>query len=186
MSHDNHDDHGEHHVTPLWLYNVIFGGLLFLTVVTVWIAQFDFGSMNTLIAMLVATVKASLVALFFMHLLYDERLNGLTFGFGLLFVSLFFLFPLLDISTRTYVDPIKDNSSEYKALKQQEAQDSHSEKHKKALGNLSNLYRRQFITVEEGEGDAKPEPVVAEPAEGSTDPTQGVPEPTKGDTAPAQ
>lgn len=167
--HDNHhDDHGGHHVTPLWLYNLIFGGLLCLTVITVWIAQFDFGSMNTIIAMLVATVKASLVALFFMHLLHDERLNALTFGFGLLFVCLFFLFPLVDIGTRTYIDPIKDNSSEYKAAKQQEAQQAHSEKHKKALGNLSNLYQRQFVTVADDEGDAKPEPVVAEPAEGDT------------------
>lgn len=171
--HDNHhDDHDGHHVTPLWLYNAIFGGLLCLTVITVWIAQFDFGSMNTVIAMLVATVKASLVALFFMHLLHDERLNMLTFGFGLLFVCLFFLFPLVDIGTRTYIDPIKDNSSVYKAMKQQEAQQAHSEKHKKALGNLTNLHTRQFITVAEDEGEAKPEPVVAEPVEGEVAPAK--------------
>ena len=51
---------------------------------------------------------------------------------------------------------------------QQEAQQAHSEKHKKALGNLSNLYQRQFVTVADDEGEAKPEPVVAEPAEGDT------------------
>ena len=63
--HDTHaageHAHGEHHITPLWLYNTIFGALLVLTVVTVWIAQFDFGSANTVIAMFVATIKASLV-----------------------------------------------------------------------------------------------------------------------------
>jgi cytochrome c oxidase subunit 4 len=104
------------------VYNGIFGGLLVLTVVTVWVAQFDFGAANTFIAMFVATIKASLVAFFFMHLLHDERLNLITFGFGLLFVSLFFLFPLLDITSRTYVDPIKDNSSGSKYEKVLKAQ----------------------------------------------------------------
>jgi len=165
----NHDaHHDEHHVTPVWLYHTIFGGLLCLTVVTVWIAQFDFGSMNTVIAMLVATVKASLVALFFMHLLHDERLNLLTFGFGLLFVCLFFLFPLVDIGTRTYVDPIKDNASVLKAQKEQQAQDDYAKKQSKKLGNLPNIYTRGFIQAAEGEGPAKPEPVPA-PTEGTTE-----------------
>ncbi|MAD60736.1 MAG: hypothetical protein CMH49_04355 [Myxococcales bacterium] len=160
---DHHDDHHGHHVTPLWLYHAIFGGLLCLTVITVWIAQFDFGAANTIIAMLVATVKASLVALFFMHLLHDERLNLLTFGFGLLFVALFFLFPLLDISTRTYIDPIKDNSSVRVLAKEMEAQQEKrkNEKYKKKLSNLSNLYKRGFTTAAEDEGKAKPVPVVA-------------------------
>lgn len=166
MSHHdaNHDDHGSHHVSPTWLYHTIFGGLLCLTVITVWIAQFDFGAANTVIAMLVATIKASLVAFFFMHLLHDERLNMLTFGFGLLFVALFFLFPLVDIGTRTYIDPLKDNSSIWKADKEMEAQQAHAEKYKKSLGNLSKLHKRAFIKVAEGEGPAKPAPEV--PAEG--------------------
>jgi caa(3)-type oxidase subunit IV len=165
-NHDaHHDDHHGHHVTPLWLYHAIFGGLLCLTVITVWIAQFDFGSANTIIAMLVATVKASLVALFFMHLLHDERLNMLTFGFGLLFVALFFLFPLVDITTRTYIDPIKENSSVRMLDKEMEAQQAHAEKHKQALGKLSNLYKREFMVPAEGEGKAKPAPEAPEATE---------------------
>ena len=143
-SHDSHHD-GGHHVTPLWLYNSIFGGLLCLTVITVWIAQFDFGAANTLIAMFVATIKASLVAFFFMHLLHDERLNMLTFGFGLLFVSLFFLFPLVDIGTRTYVDPIKDNLSVEKVDKVKKAQADHSDKYKDV--NLSKVHPSGFIAT---------------------------------------
>lgn len=107
--HAAHGDGHHHHVTPLPVYFGVFGALLVLTGVTVWIAQFDFGAATTLIAMLVATVKASLVALIFMHLLYDERLNGLAFVFGLLFVALFFIFTLTDVYTRSYVDPIRDN-----------------------------------------------------------------------------
>lgn len=105
-AHDAHDGH-HHHITPLPVYLAVFGALLVLTVVTVWIAQFDFGSMTTVIAMLVATVKASLVALIFMHLLFDERLNLVAFGFGLIFVALFFIFTLTDVMTRGFIDPIR-------------------------------------------------------------------------------
>ena len=156
--HDTHDAHDGHHVSPIWLYNTIFGGLLVLTVITVWIAQFDFGSANTVIAMLVATVKASLVALFFMHLLHDERLNLLTFGFGLLFVCLFFLFPLVDIGTRTFVDPLKDNSSVTKGKVETDAQAVHAVKYKDDLGNLAGKYKRGFVTAADDEGEAKPTP----------------------------
>ena len=46
--------------------------LMFLTVVTVGVAQFDFGSLNIPIAMLIASIKAGVVALHFMHLKYDK------------------------------------------------------------------------------------------------------------------
>ena len=56
----------EHHITPLKTYLVIAGSTMScLTAVTVWVSYFDFGSFNIVIAMGVATVKATLVALFF-------------------------------------------------------------------------------------------------------------------------
>ena len=162
-AHD-HEGHGAHHVTPAIVYHAIFGALLCLTVVTVWIAQFDFGAANTIIAMLVATVKATLVALFFMHLLHDDRLNMVTFGFGLLFVALFFLFQLLDITSRTYVDPIRDNNSVYKAEKQQGLQDAHAKRYEDKLSGLSRLNQTGFITTPEGEGEAPAEAPAEVPA----------------------
>ena len=92
------------HVSPLSLYFKVFGALLFLTFITVWIAQFDFGPLNMFIAMLVATIKATLVGMFFMHLAHDDRLNAAVFGFGLIFLALFFIFTLVDFSGREYVD----------------------------------------------------------------------------------
>lgn len=108
-SHAHDDHHDGPHVTPLPVYFGVFGALLVLTVVTVWIAQFDFGAANTAIAMLVATVKATLVAAIFMHLMYDERMNLLAFVFGLLFVSLFFIFTMLDVFTRKHIEPVRGN-----------------------------------------------------------------------------
>jgi len=163
-NHDSHSadhaDHGHHHVSPMWLYNLIFGALLFLTVVTVWIAQFDFGSANTFIAMFVATIKASLVGLFFMHLLYDERINMMTFGFGLLFVALFFLFPLVDIGSRGYIEELKTNHSGLIQEHEDKEQAKHAKKYKEQLGQLPMLNKTSFITTPEGEGPA-PEPAPA-------------------------
>ena len=117
MSHDNspdrdnaHDEGGhEHHVVPLKTYYAIFGTLLLLTVITVAVSRFDLGPANMLVAMVVATIKASLVAMFFMQLRYDERLNAIVFVFGLVFVGLFFLFTTLDVFSRGYLDPRQDN-----------------------------------------------------------------------------
>lgn len=98
-----------HHITPLWIYVGVWLALMFLTAVTVWVAQFDFGAFNAVVAMGVATVKASLVALIFMGLWWDERFNLLAFVGSLVFVGLFFLFTFADEMTRGQIDPIEAN-----------------------------------------------------------------------------
>lgn len=104
--HDGHD-HDEPHVLPISVYLGIWGSLVVLTVITVAVSRFDFGSMNTVIAMLVATIKASLVALYFMHLRYDNKFNLIILVASLLFVSIFFTPTLTDLATRGALDPIK-------------------------------------------------------------------------------
>jgi len=144
----------------MWIYHGVFGALLFLTIVTVWIAQFDFGSANTFIAMFVATIKATFVGLFFMHLLHDERINMMTFGFGLLFVALFFLFPLVDIGSRGYIEELKVSNSGTLQEDEDRAQAKHAEQYKEALDKLPTLNKTSFITAAEGEGAAPPAPEV--------------------------
>ncbi len=108
--HDHDGSHAHSHfVPPAKAYWGVFGGLLFLTVVTVAVSRVDLGPFNMLVAMGVATVKALLVGLIFMQLRWDEKLNGTVFGFGLIFVALFFIFTLADIFSRGYVDPVTDN-----------------------------------------------------------------------------
>ena len=65
------------HIVPLKVYRTVLGILLVLTIITVAIAQFDFGNMNLVVAMVVASVKAALVALFFMHLKYENPITWL-------------------------------------------------------------------------------------------------------------
>lgn len=52
----------------------IWAALMVCTVITVLVAKVDLGFLNVVVAMAVATVKALLVILFFMHLRYENSL----------------------------------------------------------------------------------------------------------------
>jgi cytochrome c oxidase subunit IV len=82
-------DHGLAHVVPLKLLVAVFGGLVVLTWVTVAASWVDLGAGNLWLAMAIATLKATLVALFFMHLRWDRPINAIIFLGALLFVTLF-------------------------------------------------------------------------------------------------
>ena len=88
------------HIVPFNVYIKVLSALLVLTVLTVVVAQMDFGFFNVLIAMGIATIKATLVLLFFMHLKYDNRLFPVIFLTGVFFLLVIFLFCEFDIITR--------------------------------------------------------------------------------------
>ena len=81
--------------------------LLILTGITVGASYIQFGSgaANVVVALTIATIKATLVALFFMHLLHDKPVNGLIAAAGFIFLGLFIMFTLLDFNTRENVQP---------------------------------------------------------------------------------
>jgi len=107
-AHEAHDDHG-HEVTPLSTYMKVYGALLVLTVLTVAVSFVDLGSVSFLAAMIVAVAKAAVVAAYFMHLKYDDKLYTLAFGAGILFVALFFTFTYMDLFTRDDISLESDN-----------------------------------------------------------------------------
>ncbi|CAM2006459.1 cytochrome C oxidase subunit IV family protein [Acanthopleuribacter pedis] len=75
MGHDHHDDHhGEMgHIQAPVVYYGTFGALIALTLLTVFVASFETSPlMHDLIAMGIATVKATLVIVFFMHGKYEK------------------------------------------------------------------------------------------------------------------
>ena len=78
--------------------------LLILTAITVGAAFVDFGSANVAIALSIATVKAILVGLFFMHLRWDKPVNAIICVAGFLFLGIFLMFDLLDFTSRR--DPL--------------------------------------------------------------------------------
>ena len=75
----------DHSIVPFSLYLKVLSALLVLTALTVVVAQIDFGFLNVLIAMGIATIKAVLVLLFFMHLKYDNKLYPVIFLTGVFF-----------------------------------------------------------------------------------------------------
>lgn len=108
----NHDDHGHSHghapvdgmvhvhVHPTLFYVKIFVALVTLTLITVGLSRVHLGDYNFLIAVVVATIKASLVAMFFMHLKDDNRFNVLLFVGSLIFMGVFFVYTMNDTQHR--------------------------------------------------------------------------------------
>jgi cytochrome c oxidase subunit IV len=64
---------GAGHVVPVRIYVVVFGALLLLTAATVGAALVDLGSMSVVVAVGIATAKATLVILYFMGVRYSDR-----------------------------------------------------------------------------------------------------------------
>ena len=98
---DDHDDHGHglSHIASTKVLLGTFGALMVLTIITVAATMVDLGSsMNLLVAMVVATIKAGLVCMFFMHLRYDKVMHTVAFLSALLFALLFVSFALMDSS----------------------------------------------------------------------------------------
>jgi cytochrome c oxidase subunit 4 len=82
------------------LYYRVFGILLGLTLLTMGIAFRDIGPLNTIIALSIATAKALLVLLFFMHLRYSGSLIWLALGAAVFWLVLLITGTLHDYLTR--------------------------------------------------------------------------------------
>lgn len=70
-------------------YLFVWIALLVLTIITVSVSYHNYGIFNIVVAMLIATIKASLVCLYFMHLKYDNRLNQVVFASAFVFLAIF-------------------------------------------------------------------------------------------------
>ncbi len=90
----------KHHIIPLSTYMAVFFGLIIMTILTVISAQFDFGSFNIIIALLIASFKSSLVLLFFMHLYYDNKVNLALILGSVVFLALFIGLTMIDVTRR--------------------------------------------------------------------------------------
>jgi cytochrome c oxidase subunit IV len=112
-----HDGHGHHdgefaHPAPLSMLFTVFFALLGLTVLTVWQSTLDIGEAELWVTLFIATVKAGLVILFFMHLLWDKPLNAIVFLGSIIFVALFLGFTLMDAHAYNSQVEIRDTLKE--------------------------------------------------------------------------
>lgn len=106
-AHDaKHDDGAVHaHISSFPFYVGIFLALVALTVTTVGQSYVDLGKANLFVVILIATMKASLVVSFFMHLRWDNKFNALIFISCIFFIGVFFAYTMNDTDRRGELDP---------------------------------------------------------------------------------
>ena len=98
--HEKHEEHTEH---SQGFYILIGFGLLVLTAITVGAAFVNLGMFNPVVALLIATIKATLVVLFFMHVKgASEKLTGIVVFSGFFFLALLLTLSLADYLTRSW------------------------------------------------------------------------------------
>ena len=91
------------HVVPRKIYYAIFATLIVLTWVTVQAAFVDLGALNSVIALTIAVVKATLVVLFFMHVRYSSRLTRVVVISGLFWLGILMVLTMGDYLSRGWL-----------------------------------------------------------------------------------
>lgn len=96
--HSRSDNSHSEHIVPAGLYWLIWAILIVMTFVTAWVATVDLGPFNTVVALVIATFKASIVVLIFMHVKYThEKMTK-----AILIGAVFWLLLLLVLSLTDY------------------------------------------------------------------------------------
>jgi len=93
--HSSEDAHHVHVLSPVTLIGTA-AILLCLTIVTVSVSRIDLGRLNVVIALAIASVKATLVAGWFMHLRYDKKINAVVLVVAIFFAAFLAAFVLFD------------------------------------------------------------------------------------------
>ncbi len=91
----------EHIVSPK-IYLLIFGALMLGTYVTVRAAFVDLGKMNIVLALGIATIKATLFVLYFMHARYSPKRTQLVIVCSVFWLAIMLALTLTDYTTRSH------------------------------------------------------------------------------------
>jgi cytochrome c oxidase subunit 4 len=93
-----------HHIIPVRTYLIIYFALLAFLVATVGASFLPESAPHLLIAMTIATIKAVLIVLFFMHVYYSSRLTWVVAGASFLWLALLLIFLLADYLSRGWLN----------------------------------------------------------------------------------
>ena len=104
------------HITPVKIYVTIAMLLIVLTSITVFVSFIDLGPYNVTVALAIAAIKALLVAFFFMHLFYDNKIYLIIFSMALLFLTIFLTLTMFDTTMRGSIYPEKEDPIKSEAL----------------------------------------------------------------------
>jgi cytochrome c oxidase subunit 4 len=95
-------EHAEHHIVTPLQYSFVFLTLLVGTALTVVAANIDLGVFNPIIALGIASFKAVVVILFFMHVKYQSNLIKMTVGAGFFTFLVLITMTLSDYISRAW------------------------------------------------------------------------------------
>jgi cytochrome c oxidase subunit IV len=99
---EHNEDHNEPHIVPVSTYIAVFVALLAGTALTTAVAKIDLGAFNTVVALIIAFAKMSLVILFFMHVKYEKGLTRIAILCAFFWLAIMITFTLSDELTRTW------------------------------------------------------------------------------------
>jgi cytochrome c oxidase subunit IV len=91
------------HVVSPKSYIAVFLALLALTATTTAVAFIDLGPWNTVVALGIAVLKATLVVLIFMHIRWSSSLSRVVIAGGLVWLGIMFALTLADFQTRGWL-----------------------------------------------------------------------------------
>jgi cytochrome c oxidase subunit 4 len=94
------EDSGSHHIVSPTTYLIIILTLMALTGMTVWAAFVDLRQFNIVVALAIATCKATLVVLFFMHAKYTARRTQLVIIAGIFWLAILLFMTMSDYISR--------------------------------------------------------------------------------------
>lgn len=168
----DHGHHGHHILSPKVLLGT-FAALVGLTILTVMLAFMERadivhfgGAGSVIVALLIAGVKGTLVAMFFMALKYDNRVNALALVMSIVFLAIFFGFTYLDTGFRGEFERVPDA----RALDQIRMERMEAER---AGSEIEERFREQSVVAP---GDTTLLGPTPDPAGSSPAPTDSPPE----------
>jgi cytochrome c oxidase subunit 4 len=89
------------HIIPSKTYYTIWILLLILTGLTAWVATIDLGPLNSVVALVIASGKALIVVLFFMHVKYtSEKMTKVVIVSAIFWLLLLLALSMADYATR--------------------------------------------------------------------------------------
>jgi cytochrome c oxidase subunit 4 len=97
------EEHSATEHVSLATYLIVFAALMVLLIITVAVAFYvHAGDLNLIIALVIATIKAALVVLFFMHVKYASRLTKIFVCAAFLWLAILFAFTFADYVSRDW------------------------------------------------------------------------------------
>jgi cytochrome c oxidase subunit IV len=90
------------HIGSLKVYFGVFMVLMVGTAITIYAAFLDLGMFNAPVALVIATIKAIFVVLFFMHVKDSDRLTKIAVSAGVFWLAVLLLLTMTDFLSRTW------------------------------------------------------------------------------------